>query len=321
MAPDEPRPTFSLVIPLQDEESTIEPLLVSIAGQTRLPEELILVDAGSRDRTVELIRQFRGPIVPRLVSTGRVYPGVARNLGVEHATQEWLAFTDGGIRLDPGWLAALARVASAEVDAVFGTYEPICDTFFRECAALAYVAERQANGTRGYFLASSAVRRTVFDAIGGFPAHRSAEDLVFMERLAGRFAIVYASAAVAHWEIQGNVTTAFRRFREYAYHNILAGRARHWQLGVARSYAFLIILSALSLLLGARLYSLLLIPAFYLSRALKAACVKRRSFEFPTLTFGRVAGAALVLAVIDAATLVGSLRWLGGASHRLWSSR
>jgi glycosyltransferase involved in cell wall biosynthesis len=316
------RPGFSLVVPLQDEESTIGSLLDSVARQTLLPDEVILVDAGSRDRTAEVIRQFRGPIVLKLVSAARVFPGVARNLGVEQASQEWVAFTDGGIRLEPDWLAELARATSSDVDVVFGNCDPICDTFFRECAAIAYVAERNHHhGTRGFFIASSAVRRAAFRAVGGFPAYRSAEDLVFMERLVARFRFSYAPTAIAHWEIAGSVTGTYRRFREYACHNIVAGRARHWQLGIARLYGGLTTLAAAALLLGAGGYALVLVPVFFLARALKTAWMKRRSFEFPTVTPGRVAGAAFVLAVIDAATIVGSLRWVSETWRRSAGSR
>lgn len=311
------RPGFSLVVPLQDEESTVGDLLASIAGQTLHPEEVILVDAGSRDRTTPVIREFRGPVALKVISAARVFPGVARNLGVEQASQEWVVFTDGGIRLQPTWLAELARAAATGVDAVFGNYEPICDSYFRECAAIAYVAARNQHDTRGLFLASSAVRRSAFHAIGGFLPHRSAEDLVFMERLASRFRYCYAPEASVEWQIAGSVVATYRRFREYACHNITAGRARHWQLGVARLYGALAALGAVVSLAGAGVYAALLVPGFFLARAVRAAWIKRESFAFETMTPARIAGAAFVLAVIDAATVSGSIRWLLGASRRL----
>ncbi len=316
MSQSERQPGFSVVVPLQDEESSIESLLTSIASQTLRPEEVILVDAGSQDRTAELIQQFRGAFVPQLVSAPRVFPGVARNLGVEQASEEWVAFADGGMRLEATWLAELARVASPSVDIVFGNYDPICDTFFRECAAIAYVAERNRHGTRGPFIASSVVRRAAFLALGGFPPYRSAEDLVFMNRIISRYRWSYAPAALVHWEIAGTMAATYCRFRDYSRHNIAAGRARYWQLGIARLYGVLATLAAASWLLGAEGYALLLVPAFFLARALKAAWIKRASFDFNTMTLPRVAGAAVVLAVTDAATVAGSLQWIRGNGRR-----
>lgn len=317
-----PRPGFSLVVPLQDEEATIGSLLSSIVSQTLLPEELILVDAGSRDRTAEMIREFRGPVTPKLVSAARIHPGVARNQGVLQASREWIAFTDGGIRLEPDWLAELGRAASSGVDAVFGNCEPVCDTFFGECAAIAYVSERNQHGTRGFSIASCAVRRAAFEAVGGFPPYRSAEDLIFMERITSRFRFTWAPAATAHWDIAGTVTGTYRRFSEYAYSNIVAGRARQWQVGLGRLYGGLATLVAAGLLVGAGGYISVLAPVFFLARAIKAAWLKRRCFTFRTLTPARLIGAACILAVIDVATIAGSLRWVfGGGSHAADSGR
>ena len=74
-------------------------------------------------------------------------------------------------------------------------------------------------------------------------------------------------------------------------------------------------LMVLALCLSADLgvWSALLLPAFFLGRASKAAWAKQRSFAFDTLRLSRIGGTALVLAVIDAATLWGAVRWAAGA--------
>jgi len=310
---------LSLVVPLQDEEATVESLLRSIAGQTRPPDEVILVNAASTDRTVGRIAAFAAPFPLRVLTVERVFPGVARNEGVAAASQEWIAFTDGGIRLDARWLEALATVAATGVDAVFGNFDPVCDTFFRTSAAVAYVPGRSPNGTRGPSIASAAIRRSVFDTIGGFPPFRASEDLVFMERLTRQFRVGYAPAARAYWEIAGGLSSTHRRFAEYSWHNLEAGRGRFWHLGVARLYVGLSVAIGLAALAGLGLWASLLVPAFFLARAAKAAWQKQGSFPFETLHPGRVAGAAAVLAVIDAATLEGWARWILGLparSHR-----
>jgi glycosyltransferase involved in cell wall biosynthesis len=305
-----PGPRFSLVIPLQDEEASVEALLASIAAQTLLPEEVILVDAGSQDETVARARQSSDRLRTAIVGASRVYPGVARNLGAASARGEWLGFTDGGIQLDPHWLEELSRAIEPGVDAVFGTVEPICDSFFRECAAITYVSARKSTGIRAPFVASSVVSRRAFEAVGGFPPYRAAEDLVFMEEIRKRFAFREVPSAVVHWQIAGSAIKTFRRFAEYSFHNLAAGRGRHWHLGVVRLYSVLGLSMGSAVLLGLGTWSTSLLPAFFISRALKAAWLKRRSFGFRTLRVSRVAGAAALLALIDAATALGAARWL-----------
>jgi glycosyltransferase involved in cell wall biosynthesis len=303
---------LSLVVPLQDEEDTVESLLRSIADQTRRPDEVILVNAASTDRTVGRVAAFAAPFPLRVLTVGRVFPGVARNAGVAETSQEWIAFTDGGIRLDARWLEELAAVATTGVDAVFGNFEPVCDTFFRTSAAVAYVPRRSPNGTRGPSIASAAIRRSVFDTIGGFPPFRASEDLVFMEKLMRQFRVGYAPEARAHWEIAGDLSSTYRRFAEYSWHNLEAGRGRFWHLGVARLYVGLFVAIGLAELAGLGFWAGFLVPAFFLARASKAAWQKRDSLPFETLHPGRVVGAAGVMAVIDAATLEGSARWILG---------
>jgi glycosyltransferase involved in cell wall biosynthesis len=191
----------SLVIPLYNEEQTVDRLLQSVAAQTRRPDEVICVDAGSTDATAERVSRYQAQLPLRVLRLGRLNPGEARNAGVAEATSDWLAFTDGGITLDSCWLERLLKEIGGDVEAAFGTYEPVCDTPFTQWAALAYVPARGPHGIRGPTVASLIVARRTFDAVGGFPPWRASEDLVFLERLLEHAEVAYAPESVVHWEI------------------------------------------------------------------------------------------------------------------------
>lgn len=301
----------SLIVPLQDEEQTVEGLLRSIAAQRLPPDEVVLVDAGSLDATVARAMAASVPTPVRFVAGGRVYPGVARNAGVAAAQCAWIAFTDAGVILDENWLAELASQAGSGVDVVYGDFEPACDTSFRRCAAIAYVPPRDRSGMRGPSVASCLMRREAFYRAGGFPPFRAAEDLIFIERLAESGACArFAPNARIEWQIAGDTASTFSRFLVYSYHNLIAGWGRRWHMGTAKLYAALSLAMVLIVLRGGGRWALLLLPAFFLARALKAAWLKQASFDFPTLTPARILGAAGVLAVIDAATALGVVRWL-----------
>ena len=227
----------SLVIPVQDEEQSIVALLRSIAEQRRPPNEVVLVDAGSRDLTVERALSMISLCPLKIVRCERVYPGVARNHGVGASEEsEWIAFTDGGIVLHPDWLWELLEAAEEETDVILGNVDPISRTLFQECAAVAYVPARDEKGMRGPCVPSCLVRRSTFVSMGGFPPYRAAEDLIFFERLRTAAArVAYAPRAVANWQIAGTVRETFGRFASYSDHNLIAGRGRHWHAGVAAS--------------------------------------------------------------------------------------
>src|SRR5258708_1998692 len=101
----------SLVVPMRNEEASIGELVRSIRRQTPHPDELILAEAGSADRTAAVARELTSDDPRfRVLEAGAATPGRGRNVGIAAANCEWIALTDAGIRLEPGWLEHLAVV-------------------------------------------------------------------------------------------------------------------------------------------------------------------------------------------------------------------
>jgi glycosyltransferase involved in cell wall biosynthesis len=305
---------------MRDEEATVDALLESVARQVRPPEELVVVDAGSTDETAARVRSFEPslPLPLRLLPAGALFPGLARNAGAAAAAHAWLAFTDSGVRLSPSWLGEIVSAAGREAaDVVWGSYEPVCDTGFGRCSAVAYVPARNAHGIRGPSVASMALTREAFDRAGGFPPFRAAEDLIFIERLlALPLRVAYAPGAVVHWDLAPDARRTFRRFVLYSEHNLRAGRGRYWHTGVLRHYVVMTLVATAVALSGAGAWSLLVYPFWQVARAGRSAWQKRGSFDFATLDPRHVLGAAALLCLIDLATLAGAVRWLAGGRPR-----
>ncbi|WP_458374254.1 glycosyltransferase family 2 protein [Pseudomonas laurylsulfatiphila] len=94
---------LSVIIPCYRCASTIERSVASIASQTMLPAEVILVDDKSNDTTIDKLRQLKDlykndwiRIISLPVNSG---PSVARNAGWDAATQDYIAFLDA----DDSW--------------------------------------------------------------------------------------------------------------------------------------------------------------------------------------------------------------------------
>jgi glycosyltransferase involved in cell wall biosynthesis len=318
---------ISVVVPVRNEEDSIRALLDGLLRQTLPPDEIVIADGGSTDgtrRIVEDIIRKGSPI--KLIVDDDSLPGRARNLAVANARNEWIAFIDAGIKPAPDWLARLAEKAAGDVDVVYGTYDPITDSFFKECAAMAYVppASATAEGpVRPQSIASALMHREAWRAAGGFPEDlRSAEDLVFMNRVerAG-FRIVRAPRALVRWNIQPGFSSTFRRFVVYARHNIRAGLWREWQATIFVRYALLAILMLPAIFLGVRWLFVPLVGWFLLLllRAIRALWKNR----IQSRGLGRRILCLLMLfpiiATLDAAAFVGSLIWL--LSDKLGAAR
>jgi glycosyltransferase involved in cell wall biosynthesis len=244
----------SVVVPVRNEESSLPALISSLQAQTFPPTEVVIVDGGSTDATVAIARRLIGDDLRfRIVEAGNATPGRGRNVGIEATRHDWIALTDAGNRLDPQWLERLLDVVlvDPEVEFVYGNFEPVVDSFFTSCAALAYVPPKRvrAEGWLRYpFIASSLLRREVWQRVGGFPDLRAAEDLIFMEAIKKQsFKIGYAPGATAFWRLQPTLGRTFRRFVNYSRHNVWAGRQRYWHYGIARHYAVALLLLVLAM--------------------------------------------------------------------------
>ncbi len=95
-------PKVSVIIPAYNAEKYIAETLDSVVNQTYSDFEVIIVDDGSKDGTVSIIKQYQGkyPEKIRLIQKENGGPASARNVGIKVATGEYIAFIDA----DDLWL-------------------------------------------------------------------------------------------------------------------------------------------------------------------------------------------------------------------------
>src|SRR5829696_7609626 len=250
----------SIIIPVRDEEDSIRELLDSLLEQTRPPDEIVITDGGSLDKTPQIIEEYIRDGAPvRLIRAGAALPGRGRNLGAAQASFEWLGFTDAGIRLANNWLEALIAKAEEDssIDVVYGSVQPVTDTFFKKCAAIAYVPPPKPHDgvlIRPRFIASTLLRREAWRAVNGFPEDlRSAEDLIFMDRVENAgYRFVFEPSAEVYWDLRPTLWSTFKRFVVYSRNNIRAGLFRQWQSTILVRYGVLTVLALAALIIEPR---------------------------------------------------------------------
>jgi glycosyltransferase involved in cell wall biosynthesis len=311
----------SVIVPVRDEEHSIRELLDSLLKQTRPPDEIVITDGGSVDATPQIIEDYIRKGAPvRLIRAGAALPGRGRNLGAAAAQFEWLGFTDAGIRLENNWLETLAARAAQDdaIDIVYGSWQPVTDTFFKECAAIAYVpppSPRDGIVARPRFIASTLLRRDAWAKVGGFPEDlRSAEDLIFMDRLeAAGYRAVFEPRAQVHWDLRPTLGTTFKRFLVYSRNNIRAGLWRQWQATIIFRYAVWLVLTVPALIVDWRWILLPLGLWDFMMIARTVVSIRRNQHCYPASFSHNLRRALMimtVLAVLDAAAIIGSVQWL-----------
>lgn len=115
--------TISVIIPVYNGERYLAEAIDSVLAQSRLPTEIIVVDDGSTDHSVQVAQRYQ-PLV-QCVQQTNCGPGAARNRGIRLAQGEFLAFLDADDRWLPSKLASQMAQLDAQpaLDMVFGQVE------------------------------------------------------------------------------------------------------------------------------------------------------------------------------------------------------
>jgi len=114
---------ISVIIPALNDEKTIKKCLETLKGQTFGDFEVIVADGHSKDRTVEVARQYGATVVYE--NTGTV--GGARGAAVKAANGRIIASTDADAYFPKGWLAKIAAEFDGDPDLVALGGEDVVD--------------------------------------------------------------------------------------------------------------------------------------------------------------------------------------------------
>lgn len=107
---------ISVIIPLYNKEAIIERTLRSVLSQDYDDYEVVVVDDGSTDRSVEIVRSIDDCRI-RLINQENGGPSMARNTGIRHAKGEWLYFIDADDEMEPRTLSHYASLITRFPDA------------------------------------------------------------------------------------------------------------------------------------------------------------------------------------------------------------
>jgi GT2 family glycosyltransferase len=224
----------SIVIATYNRAKLLDDCLAHLANQSfEDGDEIVVVDNGSTDRTADVIKVHAGrmPVRLRYLVEPRAGKSHALNRALEIAGGDVLAFTDDDVNVSASWLSEIRRaMADPAVGLTGGPVLPrweqppprwlAFDDAVRSGAAqfghlgaplalLSYGPEASVLGPRTLLGANLAVRREVFDRLGGFAAHLGKKrgtllsgedhDLCARAQEAGFKAVYAPSACVFHW--------------------------------------------------------------------------------------------------------------------------
>lgn len=306
---------ISLVCTVRDEADNIAALLDSMLAQSRLPDEIVVNDCGSRDATAEIVQGYvaRHPRV-RLVRGGTNIPS-GRNNAIRHARHAVVACTDAGLTLERDWLEKIvAPILADQADVVGGFFKPAPTTLFETALGATNYrdAEEVDAATFLPFGQSVAFRRQAWERVSGYPEWAShCEDLLFdfaLKREGFRFAFV--PEALVHFRPRESMRAFARQYFLYARGD---GLANLWPRRYVLRYGAYLAGLALLALAPRRpwLLALLGLGAAGYCRAPARRLLRRA----PELGLGQ---RAVALALIPCIRVVGDLAKMAGYPVGVW---
>lgn len=214
--------TIAIIIPAKNEEATLPKLLDSLAIQTTAPDEVIVMNSHSTDRTAALARAYADRLPIQVHDAKIKGVAAARNEGATYASSEILIFIDADASLPNDFVQGI-QIAMKQKAFDIGAFRQIMlsDNF-----GLRFGANRMNDYVRlmsktpwPIFFSCVLIRRSLFEKIGGFDPEifiMEDYDLALRGRRGGgtfrylRHPFFYASGR--RYETSGGTKDIFRGF-------------------------------------------------------------------------------------------------------------
>jgi glycosyltransferase involved in cell wall biosynthesis len=191
--------TVCVLIPMYNGADCIEQTLQSLCGQTRLPDHVIVVDDGSTDDGPQRVKDFVAPFRLTLLHQVNEGQASARNHGLQHTQETYIAFLDA----DDQWHSEKLEKQLALFETLTRAGRPVglvdCNVLIEYSDGTHQVEARYKNGMHFHDfihanvvngVSAALVKRDVLNQLGAFDASlRYSEDRFLWTRIA------------EHWEI------------------------------------------------------------------------------------------------------------------------
>jgi cellulose synthase/poly-beta-1,6-N-acetylglucosamine synthase-like glycosyltransferase len=218
---------IALISTVFNEGASIARWINALRAQTVQPDEFVIADGGSKDRTVSLLKQGFEPVgfpKPRII-VQRCNIAEGRNLAIRNTASDVVVSLDAGSVPETEWLAEIVKPfrENQDVGVVGGWCPCIAGNAFQKKLEKYSVSPKEHMPVGGDCRPSSrnvAFRRKAWESVGGYPEWLTlaAEDALFNANL--HFAGIrffYQPSAVVKWEARPDLAGYLKMMWSYGY--------------------------------------------------------------------------------------------------------
>lgn len=128
---------ISVIVPMYNAENTIVRCIESIITQSYNNLEIILIDDGSQDRTLQICREYiKVDARIKVYSQNNTGVSAARNLGINKAHGTFLQFVDSDDYIDPNMCSSLIQKTQNNMDLVICGYNNLFNNRIESCKCM-----------------------------------------------------------------------------------------------------------------------------------------------------------------------------------------
>lgn len=187
---------ISVVIPLYNKQRSITNTIHSVLSQTILPAEIIVINDGSTDNSLQVVKEINSPLI-KIINKNNQGVSKARNVGLKNAMYPWIAFLDGDDIWLPNHLDQLIKLVNVFPDNKFFTTSFSINThnFEDVKSGKNYLITNyfKTFSEKSYLINSSTafINKICFEEIGGFDQNlKCGEDIDYWLRLFYKYKLV-----------------------------------------------------------------------------------------------------------------------------------
>lgn len=200
---------FTVVIPLYNKEQYIVETIHSVLKQTFKEFELLVINDGSTDNSLKRLKSIEDDRL-KIINQTNQGVGAARNAGFQNAKFDWIAFLDADDYWSPVHLNELYKVIQKYPSSgMVATQNKIVDIKSRDhivtnhkenykIRRIDYFAEAAKKLTIVHS-SSVAIKKQVYESIGGFSNHTMGEDLEYWARAALAFDVAISEKPTSYY--------------------------------------------------------------------------------------------------------------------------